>query len=107
MNELAANATSAPGFTTFDSLPAFPYVGGAFPANFNSPNCGSCWKLTYTETGKSINILAIDSAGWNTFNIGQVAMDDLTDGRAVELGGVPIIYESVPESDCSRVHAGH
>ena len=93
------------GFTTFDSLPAFPYVGGAFRANFNSPFCGSCWKLTYAATGKSINMLAIDSAGWNTFNVGRTALDELTNGRAVELGGVPITYEQVDDWECS--HAGH
>jgi len=42
------------GFTTFNSLPSFPFIGGAQAVTgWNSPNCGSCWALTYK--GKTIN----------------------------------------------------
>ena len=41
-------------FPTFGSLPSFPNIGGAQAvAGHGSPNCGSCWQLTFN--GKSIN----------------------------------------------------
>ena len=47
------NGLLTKGFTTFDSLPNFPYIGGApAVAGWNSPNCGTCWALTYK--GKTI-----------------------------------------------------
>ena len=50
------------GFTTFSSLPVFPFVGGAqFVSGWNSAECGSCWTLTYE--GASINVVAVDTAG--------------------------------------------
>jgi hypothetical protein len=48
------NGLLTKGFTTFGSLPSFPYIGGAQAVTgWNSPQCGSCWALTYQ--GKTIN----------------------------------------------------
>ncbi|KAI0329935.1 Cerato-platanin [Cubamyces sp. BRFM 1775] len=66
------------GYKTLGSLPDFPYVGGAAAvAGFNSPNCGSCWQLTYN--GTSLNILVVDHAS-EGFNISLEAFETLTLG---------------------------
>ncbi|KAF8519903.1 Cerato-platanin [Hysterangium stoloniferum] len=90
------NGLVTKGFTTFSSLPAFPYIGGVPGVAWNSPKCGSCWALTYQ--GTTINVLAVDGAG--TFNIAQKAMDDLTGGQAVALGSVTVTFTEVPPSAC-------
>jgi len=42
------------GYTTFGTVPNFPSIGGAQAVEvFGSPNCGTCWSLTYD--GMSIN----------------------------------------------------
>ena len=68
-----------------------------FAIGWNSPNCGSCWQLTYNKT--TINVLAIDHAG-SGFNIAKEAMNKLTDGQADELGVVQVAYSQVDGSVC-------
>ncbi|KAF8810061.1 cerato-platanin-related secreted protein [Phlegmacium glaucopus] len=97
------NGLESHGFTTFGSLPTFPFIGGA-PAvtGFDSPNCGTCWELTYVDPqGNStyINILAIDVATPN-FNIALEAMNVLTDGQATFLGKAPVTAVQVNSSVC-------
>ena len=86
------------GFSTFGSLPGFPNIGGAAAVGgWNSPNCGTCWRLTYQ--GRSINVLAIDHAGAG-FNIALAAMNTLTNGQAVNLGRVDATATQVAASNC-------
>ena len=90
------------GFTTLGSLPKYPYVAGV-PAvkGWNSPACGTCWTITYTDAkgiSTSVNVLAIDSA--LSYNLASSAMDELTNGHAVALGRVPVTAVSVPPSVC-------
>jgi hypothetical protein len=91
------------GFKTFGSLPNFPYIGGAEAvAGWNSPNCGTCWELTYTNgQGKktTINVLAIDHAK-SGFNIALKAMNKLTNGEAKQLGRVDVVSKQVADSKC-------
>ncbi|KAI1638067.1 immunomodulatory protein [Biscogniauxia mediterranea] len=85
-------------FPTFGSFPQFPYIGAAdVVAGWNSPQCGTCWQLTWQ--GKSINVLAIDHAG-SGFNIAVDAMNALTGGRAVELGRIDATATQVASSVC-------
>ncbi|KAI9069533.1 Cerato-platanin [Trametes sanguinea] len=94
------NGMLSKGFTDFQSLPNFPNIGGAAAiAGFNSPNCGSCWKLTYAGTGKSINVLAIDHAGAG-FNIALEAMNTLTNNQGVFLGRIDATATQVDDSEC-------
>ncbi|CAA7265277.1 unnamed protein product [Cyclocybe aegerita] len=91
------------GFTTFGSLPSFPRIGGA-PAvtGWNSPGCGTCWNLTYTNpqgVSKSVVITAIDVAIPN-YNIALSAMNELTNNQAVQFGIVPVTAAQVPASAC-------
>ncbi|SCO92471.1 probable SnodProt1 precursor [Fusarium oxysporum] len=86
------------GWKTQGNIPKFPNIGGAQAvAGWNSPNCGTCWKLTYK--GKSINILAIDFSATG-FNIAETAMNFLTDNQAVKLGRIDATATEVPASDC-------
>lgn len=89
-------------FTTLGSLPKYPYVGGA-PAvtGWNSPGCGTCWTVTYTNsngTAKSIDLLAID--GSSNYNMPTAAMNKLTDGQAIFSGRVPVTVVNVHPSVC-------
>ncbi|KIY50660.1 Cerato-platanin [Fistulina hepatica ATCC 64428] len=94
------NGLLTKGYTTFGSLPDFPYIGGAQAVTgWNSPNCGTCWKLYYPVTGVSINVLAIDFAG-SGFNIALEAMNVLTDGDAVDVGRVEVEAFQVDASVC-------
>ncbi|TCD65523.1 hypothetical protein EIP91_002531 [Steccherinum ochraceum] len=87
-------------FPTFGSLPDFPYIGGAsVVAGWNDANCGSCWQITYSGTGKSINILVVDHAA-DGFNLSQEAMDVLTDGQSVQLGRVDAQVTQIDVSQC-------
>jgi len=97
------NGLETRGFTTFGSLPKFPFIGGA-PAvtGFDSPGCGTCWALTFVDaqgTSTSINVLAIDVATPN-FNIALEAMNVLTNGQATFLGRVPVTANQVDPSLC-------
>ncbi|KAF5018737.1 hypothetical protein F66182_9272 [Fusarium sp. NRRL 66182] len=86
------------GWKTQGQIPKFPYIGGAQAvAGWNSPNCGTCWKLTYK--GKSINVLAIDHTDAG-FNISPDAMNALTNGQAVKLGRVDATATQVAVSNC-------
>lgn len=85
------------GFTTFGSLPNFPFIGGA-PAvtGFGSAACGTCWALTFN--GKTINVLAIDHS--TSFNIALEAMNALTNNQAEFLGRVTVTSAQVAASEC-------
>jgi cerato-platanin len=101
MNNVAcsngANGLAA-RFPTFGNVPSFPFIGGAFDVVWNSPNCGSCWKLTNPSTGASINITAIDTAGTG-FNIAQEAFVQLNGGQ-VGQGFVDVVATKVSTSVC-------
>ncbi|KAH8100108.1 immunomodulatory protein [Cristinia sonorae] len=90
-----ANGLVTKGFTTLDSLPSFPYVGGVNGIVWNSPLCGTCWKLNYN--GKSIVIQGIDASPGQGFNIAKQAMQDLTDGAGIFSGSVQVTYS---QTDC-------
>ncbi|TFK25803.1 snodprot1 [Coprinopsis marcescibilis] len=97
-----SNGLLAKGFTTFGSLPSFPNIGGAFAVTgWNSPACGSCWELSFTNNGttRRVNVLAVDVAV-NSFNVAPAALNTLTGGRAVELGRVNAVARAVAASVC-------
>ncbi|RYP44025.1 hypothetical protein DL768_009478 [Monosporascus sp. mg162] len=86
------------GWQTQGQIPRFPYIGAAAAVSgWNSPNCGTCWRLSYG--GRSINVLAVDHAGAG-FNIALDAMNALTGGQAVQLGRVEASATQVAASNC-------
>ncbi|KAF7337019.1 hypothetical protein MVEN_02138500 [Mycena venus] len=96
-----SNGLETKGFSTFGSLPKFPFIGAVGAVEgFNSANCGTCWQLTYAGTGKTINVLAVDHAAPGTFNIALSAMNTLTNNQAVKLGRVTVTSKQVAKSVC-------
>jgi hypothetical protein len=92
------------GFHSFRDIPRFPRIGGAsVVAGWNSAQCGTCWKLTYSGTGKSINVLVVDHAA-SGFNIAQEALDELTNRQAVQLGRIDATAAQVPVTQCGLSH---
>ncbi|RPD55660.1 Cerato-platanin [Lentinus tigrinus ALCF2SS1-7] len=75
------------------------YVGGAgVIGGWNSPQCGTCWKLSYGNSG-SIYVVGIDHTG-DGWNIPQSGMDALTGGQASQLGRVEAVATIVDNSWC-------
>ena len=85
-------------FLTFGDIPNFPFVGGAFDVEWNSPNCGGCWNITNPTTGVSIQITAIDTATGG-FNIAQKAFEQLNGGQ-IGQGVVDVVANKVAASVC-------
>jgi len=98
-----SNGMITRGFNTFQNLPNFPHIGGADAiAGWNSPNCGTCWELAYTNaqgTTKTINVLAVDVA-LSGFNIALSAMNELTDGNAAQFGRIDVVSQQVNATVC-------
>ncbi|KAJ7475789.1 immunomodulatory protein [Mycena latifolia] len=98
------NGLETRGFTTFGSLPKFPFIGAVGAVEgWNSVNCGTCWQLTYTNaTGgkKTIDVLAVDHAAPGTFNVALTAMNTLTNNQGVALGRVNVVSTQVAASVC-------
>ena len=98
-----SNGLITRGYTTLGSLPKFPHIGGAYVVTgWNSASCGTCWSLTYTNAqgnNTTINVLAIDVAK-SGFNIALSAMNELTNGNAIQIGIVNVTSVSVPSSVC-------
>ena len=74
------NGLVTTGFTTFSSLPTFPFIGSSFTIhNWGSPECGSCWELTNPVTGVTIFVTAIDSVS-SGFGLSDAAVGTLIGG---------------------------
>ncbi|TVY80784.1 Protein SnodProt1 [Lachnellula suecica] len=93
-----SNGLITKGYNTQSNLPTFPLIGGASTiAGWNDANCGSCYSLTYN--GNSINVLAIDHAV-EGFNIAETALNQLTNGQAVQLGRIDAQWAQIDKSAC-------
>jgi hypothetical protein len=82
---------------TLGQVSNFPNIGGAPNTGWNSPNCGTCWRLEYN--GHKVNVLAVDLATTG-FNIGLTAMQALTNGQAEQLGRVEATATQVDVKEC-------
>ncbi|PIL33017.1 hypothetical protein GSI_04466 [Ganoderma sinense ZZ0214-1] len=90
------------GWTTFGQASGFPNIGGSFAvAGFDSPNCGTCWQLSFAATNKTLNVLAIDVAPLG-FNIALEAMNVLTNNASVDLGRVEMTAVQVDATGCEQ-----
>ena len=75
-----------------------PYFGGYQGiAGWNSPQCGTCYSVTYK--GKTIYVLAIDHTAAG-FNINKKGLDALTNNQAAALGRVDAAYAQVAANKC-------
>ncbi|KAJ5881445.1 Cerato-platanin [Penicillium soppii] len=96
------NGLVTAGYTDFGSLPKFPNIGGSPTIlGWNSPNCGACYQLHYSngKVDNTINVIAIDAAPGG-FNIGLQAMNLLTNNQAESLGRIDATYVEVDASVC-------
>lgn len=94
------NGLETKGFTTFRSLPAFPFIGGGpNVTGFDSVECGTCWQLSFDGPGATIEVLAIDVS--SSFNIALEAMNALTNGQAEALGRVNVTATPVSLMTCN------
>ncbi|KAG2071371.1 Cerato-platanin [Suillus decipiens] len=95
------NGLLALGYTTFSSIPSFPYIGGVPGGIYNSTLCGSCWGLKYaTPSGiqSTVYITAVDDS--EAFNISPEAFSALTDGTGFAAGIVKVRALQVAASKC-------
>ncbi|KII89328.1 hypothetical protein PLICRDRAFT_40987 [Plicaturopsis crispa FD-325 SS-3] len=103
LDTVICSGSLEPKYTTYGSLPSFPYIGGASAiTEYDSPSCGTCWNLTYSGAGgntTSIKVLAIDEAD-DGFNLSLEAMNALTNGKGGDLGIVQANATQVDKSVC-------
>lgn len=96
-----SNGLESKGYTTLGSFSDFPYLGGAPTiADWNDPNCGKCYAITYGKN--TIKVIALDVSK-DGFTVSPQAMDTLTDGQANALGRVEVTAAEVPASECSEL----
>ncbi|RPA92651.1 Cerato-platanin [Choiromyces venosus 120613-1] len=94
------NGLYTKGYQTLGALPGFPHVGAIETiAGWNSPNCGKCYKVTYTATGASINIIGVDVAT-SGIVLSLAALNELTGGQGQQLGRVAATYAETAATDC-------
>lgn len=94
------------GYNTFGDLPHFPFIGGAPQIDsWDSPYCGTCWELTYTDSlGISFSLsLAAINAAQGGFDISLEGLNGLTSGNALTLDGVSITAVQVSATDCGLI----
>ncbi|CAF1558914.1 unnamed protein product, partial [Didymodactylos carnosus] len=87
--------------------PLYPYVMAMSGVSWNSPQCGTCWKITNEATGTSVNIAVIDGAGsvdgyGAHFDISPDAFNQLDSGSGAGMaaGHMIVQYEQVDTSSC-------
>ena len=96
------NGLVTKGYSNFASLPSFPFIGGVSAVKgWNSPECGSCWELSYAATGNTIYVTAVDTIS-DGFDISFIAMDVLTDGQAQQLDSINVQAQEVATSNCNQ-----
>ncbi|KAG2047732.1 Cerato-platanin [Suillus hirtellus] len=100
-----SNGLESRGYTTFSSIPNFPYIGGAPQiTGSNSAYCGSCWEITYSSssatTTKYVTAIDVGDEARDGFNLSLEAMNDLTGGQAEFLGRITVTATQVDESNC-------
>lgn len=81
-------------YAKLSDIPGYPNVGGGSPVSgYGSAQCGTCWKLDYTDDLSNINsiyVTLIDTAFG--FNIAKPAFDQLTNGQSSGPGRVQVAY---------------
>jgi hypothetical protein len=96
------NGLLTKGFTTFGSLPSFPYIGAAQAVEcWDSPECGSCWEISYM--GKCVFVTIIDHTA-DGFSLSLEAVNALTDGHAEECGVIDAEAKQVDPIQCEMMH---
>ncbi|SRR6266436_1106768 len=79
-------------YPTFGDVPGFPYIGGADFIEWNSTECGSCWRLVNKANNATIFLTFIDNDN-EGLNIGLTAYRTLAGGWFGEVEEVEINEE--------------
>jgi hypothetical protein len=89
-------------WATVGAVPNYPFVGAGPMIQWNSPQCGNCFSITYQgKTTKTIYVTAIDSTGGAmNFNIATAAFSVLTGGNTA-LGNVKATYAPADIKMCA------
>ncbi|KAI5815027.1 allergen Asp F13 [Pyronema omphalodes] len=89
-------------WSTVGAVPNYPFVGAGPMIQWNSPQCGNCFSITYQgRTTKTIYVTAIDSTGGSmNFNIATAAFSVLTGGNTA-LGSVKATYAPADMKMCA------
>ncbi|KAJ2929338.1 hypothetical protein H1R20_g7753, partial [Candolleomyces eurysporus] len=58
-----ANGLITRGYATCSALPSFPALGGFPGVGFNSTNCGACYEIWYSGTGRAVYFTAVSDSG--------------------------------------------
>jgi len=94
------NGLNSKGYETLGSVPGFSLVGAIETiAGWNSPNCGKCYQVTYTATGASIYMTAVDRAT-SGIVLSLAALDVLTGNNGKALGRVDVTYVETAATNC-------
>jgi len=92
------NGLLTKGYDVFGDLSTFPNIGGSSVVpGWNSPNCGTCWNITYQ--GRTITVTVVDHAD-EGYNLSKEAMDALTNVQADSFGVIDATSVQVPNSLC-------
>lgn len=86
-------------YKTISDLPTRNVGGSPTVKGWNDANCGACYALTYNNSQKAVNVLAIDSAA-GQFNVALSVLNQLTGGNAEDFGSVDVEYELVNAREC-------
>jgi hypothetical protein len=87
-------------YKTFGSVPSYPFIGGAYDISGpSSPNCGSCWVITYPATGVSIQMTSIGISDVG-FDLTAQAFADLTNGD-LTVQEIDVVANKLSDSPCS------
>jgi len=98
-----ANGLVTKGYTTFGSLPSFPYIGGIPGATWNSPLCGTCWALAYTAPNGTVTTVFMTAVDVSyTYNVSPATFNKLTnsDPAPWAAGRLTADATQVSETNC-------
>ncbi|KAJ2923082.1 hypothetical protein H1R20_g13101, partial [Candolleomyces eurysporus] len=97
-----ANGLITRGYSTLSTLPSFPAVGGFPGVGFNSTNCGGCYEIWYSGTGRSEYFTAVTDSGLP--NQAVLCTSKFLELTGFDRNNVPANVEveirSVPAYDC-------
>lgn len=88
-------------FKTLSDVPGFPFVGGADVVNgTNTAQCGDCYTINDLQTGEAVSVTVVDAAGAG-FVVSLEALNNVTNGEAMELGSIAADVQQAPNGKCS------
>ncbi|KAI0396817.1 EC5 protein [Xylariaceae sp. FL0594] len=93
------------GWTTLGNVRSFPDVAAASFVVWDSPQCGTCWRVSYTNAGtgqtRNAYVTMVDFADGEGFVLSTTTFDRITGGLASKgVGSVKVQVEQVRRETC-------